>query len=204
MINDQQLFRWIFITVFVITIFISGYFRRQARQSGEVIRRAQEGRFILVLRILFAAPLYLSILAYMINPNWMNWSILRLPDWLRWLAAAVGVGMLPIIYWVMCSIGRNVSETFLTKANHALVTHGPYRWIRHPLYSVSTVILVALSLVAANWFMLAMAALIIFVIAFVVIPKEEAQLLLKFGEAYREYQHRTGRLVPRLSLRRKS
>jgi protein-S-isoprenylcysteine O-methyltransferase Ste14 len=194
--NDQQLFRWIFIAIFVITLSISGYFRRKARRTGGVILRAQEGRLILGLRILFAAPLYLSLLAYMINPNWMAWSMMRLPNWLRWLGALVGLGTLPVLYWVMRSIGTNISETFLTKKNHALVTHGPYRWVRHPLYSVATVALVSLGLVAANWFMLAMAVLIIFLIALMVIPREEAQLILKFGEAYREYQQRTGRLIP--------
>jgi len=196
--NEQQLFRWIFVAIFVITFSISGYFRRQARQAGEVIRRAEEGRHILALRVLFAVPLYLSMLAYMINPDWMSWSTLRVPGWMRWLAALVGMGMVPMIYWQMRSIGRNISETFLTKENHVLVTHGPYRWIRHPLYAVSTVILVALSLVAANGFMLMMAVLSIFVVAFFVIPQEEKQLALKFGEAYREYQRRTSRLLPRL------
>jgi len=196
--NEQQLFRWIFAAIFVSTMSISIYFRRQARQSGQVIRRAEEGRHILALRVLFAAPLYLSMLAYLINPDLMRWSTWRVPNWMRWLAAFVGVGMLPMVYWQMRAIGRNISETFLTKENHTLVTHGPYRWIRHPLYAVSTIILVALSLVAANGFMLVMALLGIVVIALFVIPKEEAQLLQKFGEAYREYQRRTGMLLPRL------
>lgn len=155
--NDQPLFRWIFIAIFVIALFMSGYFRRKARQSGEVIPRAREGRLIVAGRILFAAPLYLSIFAYMLNPNWMAWSRMSLPTWLRWLAAVVGL---------------------------------------------ATLAFVSMSLVAANWFILAMALLAILVLALVVIPREETQLSLKFGQAYREYQQRTGRLVPRLSLRR--
>ena len=198
--NDQHLFRWVFIAIFVITMSISGYFRRKARQSGGVIRRTQEGWRSLMLRVLFAAPLYVSVLVYMINPRWMLWSMLSLPAWLRWLAGLIGLGMVPIIYWIMNSIGNNISETFLTKEQHVLVTHGPYRWVRHPLYAVATGIFIALSLVAANWFMLAMVVLLMFVIAAVVIPREEAELILKFGDTYREYQQRTGRLVPRLSL----
>ncbi|RIK41382.1 MAG: hypothetical protein DCC55_12015, partial [Chloroflexi bacterium] len=130
------------------------------------------------------------------------WSLIPLPNWLRWLAALVGMGMLPVVYWVFSTIGANISETYLTKETHALVMDGPYRWVRHPLYAVATVIFVALSIVAANWFMLAMAVVQTFVLALVVIPREEAQLRLKFGEAYRAYQQRTGRLVPHLSLRR--
>src|SRR5262245_48875747 len=124
-VNEQQLFHWLFIVIFVTTFAISGYYRRKPRQSG-LIRLASEGRLLMGLRVLFAAPLYLSFLAYLINPNWMAWSSVNLPVGLRWLAVLMGLGMLPALYWVMRSIGNNVSETFLTKEHHVLVTHGPY------------------------------------------------------------------------------
>jgi len=54
--NEQQLFRLIFSALFLLTFSISIYFRRQARQAGEVIRRVEEGRHLLALRVLFAVP----------------------------------------------------------------------------------------------------------------------------------------------------
>lgn len=198
--SDDQLSRWLFIAIFVATFSISGYFRRRARQSGEAIPRAREGKLSLLSRIVFAAPLYLSLFAYMVNPDWMAWSSIPLPSWLRWLGAVVGFGMLPVLYWVVSSIGSNISETFLTKENHVLVTHGPYRWVRHPLYSVATIGFISLSILAANWFMMAMAILIIIGISLLVIPREEAELIRKFGTDYRDYMQRTGRLAPRLRL----
>ena len=110
---NEQLFRWFFIAVFVGTLSISGYFRRKARQSGEAIPRAREGKLVLLSRLLFAAPLFLSIFAYMLNPAWMARSAISLPTWLRWLVAAIGLAMLPLVYWVFSSIGNNISETFL-------------------------------------------------------------------------------------------
>jgi hypothetical protein len=56
------------------------------------------------------------------------------------------------------NLGRNVSETVLTKESHELVTSGPYRWIRHPLYTTGIALFVALGLIAANWFILLCAA----------------------------------------------
>ena len=112
----------------------------------------------------------------------------------------VGLAMLPLLYWVMISIGKNVSETYLTKETHVLVTHGPYRWVRHPLYTVATIVLVSLSVVAASWFMMAMALVAFIAIAVFVVPKEEAELIRKFGSEYREYQKRIGRFAPRLSM----
>jgi len=194
------LFRWIFILVFVGAFSISGYFRRRARQTGDVIPRAREGKLSLALRLLFAAPLYLSLLAYMVNPGWMAWSSVSLPTWLRWVAAAAGLGMLPLLVWVFTTIGRNISETYLTKADHALVTHGPYRWVRHPLYAVATAAFFSLGVVAANWFMMAMALAAILGVRLIVIPREEAELMRKFGEEYREYKKRTGTLLPRVKV----
>jgi protein-S-isoprenylcysteine O-methyltransferase Ste14 len=194
----DQLFRWLFIAICAGTLFISIYFRRRARQFGNEIPRAQEGKAILFSRLLFAAPLYLSILAYMLNPAWMDWAAIRLPAGLRWLGAAVGLTMLPLHYWVFRSIGNNVSETFLTKEEHVLVTRGPYRWMRHPLYSSAMITLVSLSLLAANWFMFAMACAAFIGIAGLVVPREEAELIRKFGDEYREYTERTRRFTPRL------
>jgi protein-S-isoprenylcysteine O-methyltransferase Ste14 len=92
---------------------------------------------------------------------------------------------------VVSSIGNNISETFLTKEKHVLVTHGPYRWVRHPLYTTATIATISLSILAANWFMLAMACVAFIGIAALVIPREEAELVRKFGDAYREYIQRT-------------
>jgi hypothetical protein len=47
----------------------------------------------------------------------------------------------PAAWWVFSSIGRNVTETVLTKADHTLVTTGPYRWLRHPLYATAAALL---------------------------------------------------------------
>ena len=136
--------------------------------------------------------------AYMGNPNWLAWSSMPFPSWLRWAGAAVGLGMLPLLLWVLRTLGSNISETFLTKENHALVTHGPYRGVRHPLYTVAAIAFISMGILAANWFMMAMAILAIILISTVVIPREEDHLIRKFGVEYREYMGRTGRLLPRL------
>jgi protein-S-isoprenylcysteine O-methyltransferase Ste14 len=197
-VNEEEMFRWLVVTIFAATFALSAYFRRKARRSGEVVNRLREGRLMLIMRLLCAAPLYLAFLAYMANPRWMSWSSVPLPAWLRWLAAAVGLAMLPALYWVVSTLGKNISETVLTKDDHQLVTAGPYRWVRHPLYAVATISFLALGIVAANWFIVAMAVIIIIGMAAFVIPREEAHLLSKFGDRYRAYMERTGALAPRL------
>ncbi len=195
--NYESTFRIIFIAIFVAAIAISIYHRHQARRSGEQIARSEESKRMILLRVLFALPLYGAILLYMINPEWMAWARLELPAWLRWCGVALAAIMLPLILWLFRSLGRNVSETVLTKSEQSLTTHGPYRWIRHPLYSFASFEFFALGLLAANGFILAMMLLVILALPLLV-EKEEAQLSAKFGERYREYMSRTGRFLPKM------
>ena len=192
------MFRWILLAVFGANIAISAYFRWKARQDGETISRGDEGAFLVILRLVFALPLFLAILTYLINPAWMAWSSVAVPVWVRWMGAGLGIAIVPLMYWVFSTIGRNISETVLTKETHELVTDGPYRWVRHPLYTVATLLLTSLSLITANWFIGLMTVLAISMIGLVVIPREEANLIEAFGDDYRAYQKRTGRVLPRL------
>ena len=86
----------------------------------------------------------------------------------------------------------------LTKREQQLVTFGPYYWVRHPLYTTGISLFVALGLMEASWFMLVMATVAALLILLLVIPAEERGLVAKFGEEYRAYMRRTGRLLPRM------
>jgi protein-S-isoprenylcysteine O-methyltransferase Ste14 len=198
--QEELAFRLIFIGVFAFAVSISGYYRRLARQSGATIPRRQEGALGLFLRISLTLPLLLAILLYAFKPRWMDWSAIPSPVWLRWLAAGLGVACLPLMRWVFTSIGSNISETVLTKAEHKLVKKGPYRWVRHPLYGVGLLMILSLSLIASNWFMLILWCFGVLVFRYVVIPIEEAKLVSAFDGEYERYRSRTGALAPRLGM----
>lgn len=78
---------------------------------------------------------------------------------------------------------------------------GPYRWVRHPLYTTGGTLLIGVGLMAANWFILLFALLAVGLTFLVVVPLEEEALIARIGDAYREYMGRTGRLLPRLARR---
>ncbi len=195
--GEELIFRLIFISVFALGLSISAYYRRLARKSGEVISRRQEGTLALILRAAMTLPLLLAILLYAFLPGWMAWSAISLPVWVRWLGVGLGVACLPLIWWVFSSIGSNISETVLTKREHKLVMEGPYRWVRHPLYGVALLEILALSLIAGNWFMAILWLIGVLVFRFIVIPIEEAKLIAVFDGEYEQYRARTGALAPR-------
>ncbi|NUO81375.1 isoprenylcysteine carboxylmethyltransferase family protein [candidate division KSB1 bacterium] len=199
--NLESTFRFLFVAIFVAALSISIYHRHKARQRGGQIARSEESALMIFFRVLIALPLYAAMLLYMINPNWMSWARFDVPAWLRWCALVLAATMLPLLLWLFRSIGRNISETVLTKSEQSLVTHGPYRWVRHPLYSAGAFGFFALGIVAANWFITGMMLLVIFMLPLLV-EKEEAQLLAKFGQSYRAYMLRTGRFLPKLNFMR--
>ncbi len=192
----ELIFRLIFIGVFASGLSISIYYRRVARKSGEVISRMREGAFALILRAFLTLPLLLAILLYAFLPEAMNWSSVLLPVWTRWLGAGLGIACVPLLWWVFASIGSNISETVLTKRGHRLVTDGPYRWVRHPLYGVALLEIFALSLIASNWFIALLWLIGVLVFRYLVIPIEEANLIVSFDGEYEQYRERTGALAP--------
>jgi protein-S-isoprenylcysteine O-methyltransferase Ste14 len=196
---NENIFRILAAIVLFTAIGISSYYRRKAdRESGETISRRVDGTPMMNVLRLGGLVLWLSPLVYLINPSWMAWSKIGLPEWARWLG--VGIGMLCVlgIYWLFSSIGSGITATSATRREHRLVTSGPYRWVRHPLYTVGSSLFLSFGLMADNWF-IALLGVLAFIAVAIRTPKEEANLIAKFGDEYRKYMKRTGRFLPKFS-----
>ena len=83
---------------------------------------------------------------------------------------------LSLALWIFRTIGKNITSTVQTREQHELVTGGPYRWVRHTIYTVGTLFFVSLSLLAANWFM-GLASLSVLVMLLIRLPKEQEKLI---------------------------
>ena len=70
--------------------------------------------------------------------------------------------------------------------------------MRHPLYTTGLALFAALGLMTASWLVLLAAAVTLVLLRWLVVPREERALLARFGDRYREYMRRSGRLLPRL------
>jgi protein-S-isoprenylcysteine O-methyltransferase Ste14 len=101
-----------------------------------------------------------------------------------------------LLVWTLRSLGRNLTDTVVTRQEHTLVTTGPYRWARQPFYTAAAFATVGVTLIAANAFFLVVGGLIFLLLA-VRTRKEEENLIARFGDEYRRYAERTGRFLPR-------
>jgi protein-S-isoprenylcysteine O-methyltransferase Ste14 len=195
---NENIFRILAALVYFTGVGISIYYRRKAdRDSGEKLSRSADGTPMMMVIRVGGLILWLSPWAYLLNPQWMAWSKIGLPEPARWFGFALGLVNVGLIYWLFTSIGTGITPVSATRKEHKLVTHGIYRWVRHPLYTVGSSLYISFGLMADNWFIILLAALTFIVMA-IRTPKEEANLIEKFGDEYREYMKRTGRFLPKI------
>ncbi len=195
---NENIFRILAALILFSGTGISIYFRSKAdRDSGRSISRNADGNLMMTVIRLVGLVLWLSPLVYLAHPAWMGWSKIGLPDWVRWLGVGIGILCVLGIYWLFISIGSGITPTSATRKEHKLVTSGIYRWVRHPLYTVGSSFIGAFGLMADNWFIIIMAALAFIAMA-IRTPKEEANLIAKFGDEYRNYMKTTGAFLPKL------
>ena len=200
--NDDQTFRAILSVVFLVVLPIGIYHRVKSQATREKLDRRQEGLLILATLRPLGAAFWLGLIAWMIDPRWMAWSGVPLPAWVRW----IGVGLLAtaggLLVWTFRCLGTNLTDTVVTRRQHTLVVHGPYRWIRHPFYDSAALLMVAMSLIAANWFLF-VAGVVVLYLLILRTRTEEDNLVARFGDSYRTYMKRTGRFLPRIAANRR-
>jgi len=197
---NENIYRWMAIAIFVAGAGISAYHRQKAeRAGGEKIGSRVEGWVIRTGLRFFGFALWLGVFTYMINPDWMTWSQFQAPAWFRLTGAGIGVIADLLSFWVFTHLGNNVTQTILTRKDHKLVTDGPYRWVRHPLYTMGMAAYLSFSMLASNWYIAAL-AVTTFLILSRRVPGEEARLIERFGNEYRNYMKRTGKYLPRLGM----
>jgi protein-S-isoprenylcysteine O-methyltransferase Ste14 len=113
-------------------------------------------------------------------------------EWLGIAVCALGVA---IAIWARSILGRNWSGNPTIKEDHELVERGPYRWVRHPIYTGILLALIGTGIARAQ-----VRDVVLFVFSFVALwlklRVEERLMLRQFPEAYPEYMRRTKALVP--------
>lgn len=196
--KEQTLFHIIFVFSFIAFTVIRMVYRWRAVHLGGKAE-FKEGRVNTALRAAFGLPYILLLFVYMVYPRLLAWADIDLPGWARWIGATLSLAVLPMIVWIQHSLGLNFSTTLHVREAHTLVTQGPYRWVRHPMYSVFFVQAAGFLLLTGNLFIggVYLAALTLVVVSRV--RKEEDAMAEKFGAAYRRYMETTGRFLPRIS-----
>jgi protein-S-isoprenylcysteine O-methyltransferase Ste14 len=135
---------------------------------------------------------------YVFKPEVVQWAAFSVPNWLRWASFGICAIFMPILWWVEISLGHNFNTTLHLRDDHNLITEGPYKYVRHPMYAALVPIILACLPASANW-LVGLPGIFGGMIVFALrIPQEEKVMLERFGDSYRVYMQHTGRFLPRL------
>ena len=110
-------------------------------------------------------------------------------------AMAPGLGL----FWRShVDLGNNWSLTTELRQDHSLITSGVYAHVRHPMYTSLWIMTAMQPLFLQNWIIGFLPVLSFAILYFVRVGYEEEMMAAQFGDEYREYCSRTGRLWPPL------
>ena len=192
----DDIFRVALGLIFVAAAAIGVPHRLRADRAGGSVSRRVDPLWFWIAMGLVGPCLGLACVAFLIHPPWVEFARLPLPPALRAIGAAPAAAGLVLFAAMFRHLGLNVTSTSMPRANATLITTGPYRWIRHPMYSAALLLVIAAALFTANALVLA-GGVAMFALLAARSRLEEARLVEKFGEDYLRYRRRTGRFLPR-------
>lgn len=115
---------------------------------------------------------------------------------LYWSGVAVLLGGIVLSIYARRTIGRNWSGTVTLKIDHELVRSGPYRYVRHPIYSALLLGYLGTALIRDEWRGI-LALLIAYAALWRKLKLEERWMLEAFEDSYRHYRSEVPALIPK-------
>jgi len=187
------MFRALYLVGLIVGSTVRGICTRRYRPSAA----ADERRSGLdsALRRVASVGLLVLPLVYVLTP-WLDFADYGLPMWTGGVGGVVFAAAVWLLWRFHVDLGRNWSSTLQVNVEHTLVTQGVYRQVRHPMYAAHWLWAVAQLLLLHNW-IAGPALLVLFLPLYILRVRREEQMMLDhFGEEYRAYIKRTGRVLP--------
>jgi len=195
--TDELLFRIAVVGLWTVFLANLAWTRYLARVSVSQ-RVARHASWSELLALTLAVPYFGGTVLYSLDPISIAFLQMAVPEWFRIVMLGVAVVSVSFSVWGLRVLGRNWAPSMTgVRQDTTLVTNGPYRIVRNPIYSGILVSLPSLALVVANW-LIFLPAVLLCAMLYVYVADEENTLIDHFGEAYREYMKRTPSLIPGL------
>jgi len=185
---------WAFATIEFAWVLTGIYFIASALLTNKIKRRESSAGRLLDLILLWGG--YVLLFSQVPIPNPSHTHFIPPRAALQILGIVLTYAGLTLTIWSRARLGRYWSGTVALKQDHHLIQSGPYRVVRHPLYSGIIVAAAGMCLCVTTW------SSLLGVISLLACferraHKEDSLLASEFGPEFEAYRQRTGRLVPR-------
>jgi protein-S-isoprenylcysteine O-methyltransferase Ste14 len=174
--------------------------RARAMRTGPADRKST-----LAVSVCAAIPILGFVLAMKANssfatlpPDWFRGALLPGQPVIGWTGVVVAACGVALRLWAVLKLRERYTRTLLIHDEHPIERGGPYRWLRHPGYLGSLLVLNGIALASGNWITL-LASLIATLAAYTHrIKVEDEMLVAALGESYAQYRHEVRALIPSL------
>ena len=194
MLKGHNTFEVVFLAGFVVGSVVRNVYTTRCKS----VKAEKEYSNVLDFILVSVAGVGMAVpLLYLFTP-WLDFANYNMPGWCGWIGTAAFSGAIFMLWRSHADLGRNWSATLRITGQHSLITNGVYCHVRHPMYTAHLLWAIAQGLLLANWIAGWSFLLLSIPLYLMRIPKEEQMMLEYFGEEYRLYMSRTGRLIPRI------
>ena len=163
--------------------------------SKRSTQRQSYGSRVLQSSLILIGVLFIFNLFNWFHQGWLETRLI--PETQSWVlfGAALTVAGILICFWGRAILGRNWSGTVTIKQNHELIMRGPYRFVRHPIYTGLLTGMLG-SAIVYGYARCFIGVFIITVSLWLKLKIEERFMVQQFGDQYVHYRQKVRALVP--------
>lgn len=162
--------------------------RLRRRRCGVNLQRKDRGSGWVVIAGLIASLL----VAFAFSDS----GIAPLPDWTFYPGIALMAAGIALRQWAAAVLGGCFSVLVSVRKNQPVIAGGPYRYVRHPAYAGTLLIMAGIGLAVRSWGACLLLLLVFCLVHGYRIRVEEQALVAEIGDPYRSYRERTKMLIP--------
>lgn len=193
---SEIIFKIAFVVLWIIYIFIRVPFENiyKKEEKIKIFCPAKEKILFFLMSLgLIVIPIVCLFTSFLASFD------IQLPVWARLLGIVISILSLFYFNWIHKTLGSNYSPTLEIRKGHQLIKVGPYKSIRHPMYTQIWFWTIAQFLIVSNMLGGLSGIAAWAVLYFIRVPKEEKMMIEYFGDEYLEYMKQTGSVFPKLN-----
>ena len=191
---EEIIFKIVFLIFIILMIFIRMPHSTKYKKIEKYLSKKEKREKLLValngISMMFVPLIY-------VFTGWLDFFKMNLPDWIRIIGIVIIFLGLIFFWWIHKTLGENWSPVLEIRKGHKLIIKGPYKYVRHPMYTLFYIFAIGLLLLVSNWFVGLFALLSWHLLYVIRISSEEKMMLEQFGIEWENYCKRTTKkLVP--------
>ena len=189
---EEIIFKIVFLIFIILMIFIRMPHSTKYKKIEKYLSKKEKREKLLValngISMMFVPLIY-------VFTGWLDFFKMNLPDWIRISGIVIIFLGLIFFWWIHKTLGENWSPVLEIRKGHKLIIKGPYKYVRHPMYTLFYIFAIGLLLSISNWFVGLFALLSWHLLYVIRVSTEEKMMLEQFGIEWENYCKRTTKKI---------